>query len=416
MSLHLPIWRAGAEAEKQRAKAARYKEWFESAMVMLDHVPLGVAWSDPQQGFTITYVNGAGKAMLAAARPDAAPPEGRPLPALFPPLTARASDLGAAERLPLHLLVPLGQHLLDLRVIAIRNAEGVYTGAMAVWTDATRREALAQSFEAEVMASVRRVSGMAEALNGTARQMSASAAATTAHIEEASGAAGHTNASVQTVAAAAEELSASIAEIGRQMGRSVDAARLAAARAGETDTIVRALATAAQRIGDIVGMITGIAAQTNLLALNATIEAARAGEAGKGFAVVASEVKNLAVQTSKATGEIAAQISEIQSATSSAVQAIATIGETIGEVSRIAAAIASAVDQQAAATEAIARSAQDAAAGTHRVTGHISGVAQDTGEVGGAAQAVLGAAGELAEEAGRLRAGVDGFLGAMRAE
>ena len=55
-------------------------------------------------------------------------------------------------------------------------------------------------------------------------------------------------------------------------------------------------------------MIDGIAFQTNILALNAAVEAARAGEQGRGFAVVASEVKTLAVQTAKATEDIAAQI------------------------------------------------------------------------------------------------------------
>ena len=59
----------------------------------------------------------------------------------------------------------------------------------------------------------------------------------------------------------------------------------------------------------MVKLIRDIAGQTNLLALNATIEAARAGEAGRGFAVVASEVKSLAVQTAKATEEIASQFS-----------------------------------------------------------------------------------------------------------
>ncbi|MFQ5625465.1 MAG: methyl-accepting chemotaxis protein, partial [Methyloligellaceae bacterium] len=61
---------------------------------------------------------------------------------------------------------------------------------------------------------------------------------------------------------------------------------------------------AIESISAITSTIEGIAKQTNLLALNATIEAARAGEAGKGFAVVASEVKELANNTSVATGDI----------------------------------------------------------------------------------------------------------------
>ncbi len=67
---------------------------------------------------------------------------------------------------------------------------------------------------------------------------------------------------------------------------------------------MRSRALSAPKIGEVVKLISGIAAQTNLLALNATIEAARAGEAGRGFAVVAAEVKALAAQTAGATEEI----------------------------------------------------------------------------------------------------------------
>jgi methyl-accepting chemotaxis protein len=76
-------------------------------------------------------------------------------------------------------------------------------------------------------------------------------------------------------------------------------------KATATNAECAGLAQAAQKIGDVVKLIRNIAGQTNLLALNATIEAARAGEAGRGFAVVASEVKSLAVETAKATEEIA---------------------------------------------------------------------------------------------------------------
>ena len=48
----------------------------------------------------------------------------------------------------------------------------------------------------------------------------------------------------------------------------------------------------------------------------------RAGETERSFAVVASEVKSLAVQTAKATQDIASQIAAVQSSTSAAVEAI----------------------------------------------------------------------------------------------
>ncbi|TXR55425.1 methyl-accepting chemotaxis protein [Quadrisphaera setariae] len=116
--------------------------------------------------------------------------------------------------------------------------------------------------------------------------------------------------------------SVQLAGVSRDLSTAVDSA---VSRASDAARTIGVLDTASEQIGEVVKLITSIAAQTNLLALNATIEAARAGEAGRGFAVVASEVKELANKTSSATEDISQQIEGIRGRTSDAVRSIGEI-------------------------------------------------------------------------------------------
>jgi methyl-accepting chemotaxis protein len=222
-------------------------------------------------------------------------------------------------------------------------------------------------------------------------------------------------ANMQTVAAATEELANSVGEISKRVNDSTRIANQAVGDAQRANTKVQELAEQARKIGDVIDLISQIAAQTNLLALNATIEAARAGEAGKGFAVVASEVKNLATQTARATDEIGQQIGEIQRATGETVGSIQSIVDVISSMNGITAGIAGAVEEQDVTTRQIARNIQDAATGNKDVSAAMHGVKADANDTV-AVSAKLGAsATELDGHARTLQTAVQGFLQKVRA-
>ena len=220
---------------------------------------------------------------------------------------------------------------------------------------------------------------------------------------------------VETAAAAAEEMSNSVAEISQRLVRTDAIVRTTVSEAQNANGQITQLAQAAKKIDDIVKLIRDIAGRTNLLALNATIEAARAGEAGRGFAVVASEVKSLAVQTAKATDDVAAQIAAVQELTSAAVAGIGHIAAQMHTINEDTSSAAASVHQQDAATREISHNVGSAAEGAKVITSALSDVVGAASEARTSAQTVLKASEVVASVAANLRAEVEGFLGKVAA-
>jgi aerotaxis receptor len=161
------------------------------------------------------------------------------------------------------------------------------------------------------------------------------------------------SARTEAQAASLEQTAASMEQITATVRQSADSARQAAELAGDAGEVTQAghravealadtmqdIRASSQRIGEIIGVIEGIAFQTSLLSLNAAVEAARAGESGRGFAVVAAEVRALAGRTAGAAKEVKQLVEasgrSVQAGADRAGAARATIAEALASVMQV---------------------------------------------------------------------------------
>ncbi|HKR39515.1 MAG TPA: methyl-accepting chemotaxis protein, partial [Paraburkholderia sp.] len=216
-------------------------------------------------------------------------------------------------------------------------------------------------------------------------------------------------ASLQETAASMEQLTATVkqnadnARLASQLSlQASDATERGGAAVEQVVSTMQDIAGESRRIGEIIGVIEGIAFQTNILALNAAVEAARAGGDGRGFAVVAGEVRTLAQRSATAAKDIKGLIESSEARVLEGTEQVAVAGERMREivqsikrVSDIMGEIAAASSEQSTGIEEV-----------NRAVGQMDEVTQQNAAL---VEEAAAAAASLDEQAGYLHGSVSVF-------
>ncbi len=215
--------------------------------------------------------------------------------------------------------------------------------------------------------------------------------------------------SLEETASSMEELTGTVkqnAEHAHQASRLVQSTVEIASNGGEVakkvvDTM-NSIKGSSRKIGDIIGVIDGIAFQTNILALNAAVEAARAGEQGRGFAVVASEVRNLAQRSATAAKEIKVLIED-------SVDQIEVGGKLVDETGEVMDDIVTSVQLVAEIVSGISEASREQTAGIEQVNQAVGQMDEITQQNAALVEEAAAASESLQEQAAKLAGLVDNF-------
>ena len=297
----------------------------------------------------------------------------------------------------------LGGNLEDAVAVAQRIAAGDLTQRVALTGNdrSSLMHALA-TMQASLIETIARVRGGTENINVGASEIAAGNTDLSQRTEQQAAALVQTASSMDEMTANVKRNAESAAHAARLAEQAAGVAARGSEVVGDVVRTMGEITASSRQIGDIIGVIDGIAFQTNILALNAAVEAARAGEQGRGFAVVASEVRSLAQRSAAAAKEIKTLIEQSTSAVEAGAALVGNAGTTMGEILQ-------SVRRVNEILEEISHASKEQSTGIEQVNRAVGEMDQVTQQNAALVEQAAAAAHSLKDQVDMLRRAIDAF-------